>query len=101
MNKEEARKIFEKTGKFEEISFEEWGNLNNMGELSYRCSDGSIYLKPKEQWPRVFERRSRKAEVSENGEIEIFNKFTNKDIYFNESLPILYEAVELSKKIRN
>lgn len=99
ITKKEARKLFDKD-KFEEITEEEWERIKDVGEFCMHCIDGVLYFKPKEQYPKVFENDTRKIEVYEDGIINIIDKNIENDLYFDGTLPKLYEAVELSKKLR-
>jgi hypothetical protein len=100
MNKKETRKILSEN--FEEISFQEYYELDGVGELEITCSDGYLHFKPKQKFPVVFEDDDRKFEVKEDGEIKIINTDDNEDyICVYESLPLLEQAMELSKEIRS
>ncbi len=101
MRKEEARKIFDKiSDKFEEIDRHEYNCMSEVEKLRMCCSDGILYFKPKLKFPVVFKICGRIMEINQDGSIFIKNKCTNDNIFFFESLPTLYEAVELSKKLR-
>lgn len=67
--------------------------------IDFEATDWKIY--EKEQWPKVFKDRFRKIEVDEVGCISIDNFNIINKCAIGSSLPILYKAVELSKKLRN
>lgn len=85
---------------FEEISEEEFNNMNDKGKICVYCVDGNIFFKPKGKFPKIFEDENRKVTVWKDGGIDIFSKITNESIFFYDSLPILYDAVKCSKKQR-
>jgi len=99
MKKEEVRKLLEEN--FEEISVDEYDLLLDVGELCVHSTDGTIYFKPKEKYPKIFEDTARMVVVYKSGTLVITDKISRKEIIFNDSLPVLYEAVELSKKLRD
>ena len=63
--------------------------------------DGETYKKI-EKGGKIFEDNHRRIEVDEKGSIDIYSKPPNENIPFHHaiSLPLLYEAVEYSKKVR-
>ena len=97
VTKEEIRELMKDN--FEEISCAEYSRLNYIAECKFSFEDGNIYFKPKEKYPKVFENKDKKVVVYVSGGIDIIDKSDNRAIIFIESLPILYEAVELSKKL--
>lgn len=62
--------------------------------------NGEEYVKKEDKGEKVFESEDRKIIVEKDGTINIMDKITKDKICIFESLPLLYEAVELSKKIR-
>jgi len=101
MDKKEARKIMKEN--FEEINCDNFNDLQDCGETSIFCNDGTLYFKPKQKFPIVFEDKSRKIEIDEHG-IEITD-LTDKDVFINfgrdVSLPLLIKAVDKWKELNN
>lgn len=98
MKQKEMRELLKEN--FDEISENEFRNMNYEGEICVYCKDGKIHFKPKERFPKIFEDKSRRVIVDKDGNIKIFSKFTDESIYFFDSLQTLYDAVECSKKQR-
>ena len=67
-----------------------------------KCEDCKNFkAKPKPKWPKVFEDKyERSCTVKSDGCIIIKDTKKKKRIPFLISLPLLYKAGELSKKIR-
>ena len=108
MNETKIKKLMEKD--FEEITEEQFEALNGVGEISINTYLGqnrettNLYFKPKVSFPLVYEDCMRKFEVSSDGSINIIS---GGDIIFGcdyikvcDSLPLLYDAVAMSKKLR-
>jgi hypothetical protein len=53
MNTEQARELLKEN--FEELRVGEFLNKNTIEYLLVNCSDGTLYFKPKEKFPKVFE----------------------------------------------
>jgi len=88
-----------------------WGEkMNRKRFMNQKVNDMSIeelkqvieYKKQKVKNSIVFEDSDRKCEVRTNGSIKLSEKRNNAFyIVFDAGLPVLYKAVDLSKKIRN
>lgn len=97
MKIEEFRELVK--DKFEEVSYDEWMSTDIPGEFRTTLEDKFFYFKPKEKLPKVFENDTRKITVKETGHIILEDKTFGEDMCLDISLPLLYEAVKLSKKL--
>jgi hypothetical protein len=100
MNKEEVLKAFPN---YEEITEEQYYQ-DDCDEHIAICLGGtetlSIYLKPKQTFPIVFEDDYFEFKVYENNLIIMKLKANGSLIFIEESLPLLEQAIEKSKEIR-
>jgi len=102
MNKEEVLKAFPD---YEEITkgiYEEFKSNSKCLIISEDSDEPTIYLKPKQKFPIVFENKNYVVNVDFDGEISIRSKNIQPSWMFSpkESLPLLEQAVAKSKEIR-
>lgn len=96
MNAKEIREMMK--DKYDEITFEEYGKGEGMGECCFNIGYESLCFIPKQQFPIVFERFDKKCIVYETGAIRVSDN--DESIYLYDSLQVLYDAVDKSREIR-
>jgi len=96
MKQDEIRELM--NDKFTEITQEEYRELGRLGEFTSWCSDGNIYFKPKEQWPKIIGEEYCRYRIDEEGVVTII--FDGRELLIERSLDILYAVVEISKQQR-
>jgi len=95
MKKDEIRKLMSEN--FEEITIDEWNDLNHIGESCVHCEEGDIHFKPKQKLPVVFEDEFYKIEVGKDLIIIINDK---QRLSFCDSLPMLEKAIDKYRELK-
>jgi len=100
MRQSEARELMKEN--WDEINLWGYEEVHNIGELNINCEEGSLYFKPKQKLPIVFEDEFYKIEVFEES-ILINHKYGKESsLLFRDevSLPMLEEAIKKRNELQ-
>lgn len=91
--KEEIREFMKEN--FEEIEQFDFDDLDYTGECRFCCSDGDIYFKPKEKFPKVFENKEVEVAVWDNTCLRLEDKrYRDVIVLGDEDIELLKSALE-------
>jgi hypothetical protein len=98
MDKEQIIAMMEAQG-YEKCTHEDY--MTNVDYIRMTNNNESLYFKPKQVFPIVFENKSIGLKVYKNGDVELYqNGFTLWHFGDGDSLPLLEQAMNESKRLR-
>jgi hypothetical protein len=97
MNKEQILKMMESQG-YEECTHEDY--MTNIDYIRMTNNNKSLYFKPKQEFPIVFEDGFIKAKINEQGVITFVDKIDGHEVRFLTGNNLLEQALTESRRLR-